>query len=118
MSSQSSLSPNRRDPELHVPPQFATVTRAGGATQPATSTTVATIPIGGRLYIQNVSNANANELYVKLGEAASTTSYDFKLPACTVTTGAGIAAPFLISDYVGPVTVAGTTPTYVASLLN
>lgn len=105
-----------RDPTMVAPPQFTSVTRTGGATQPATSTTVGNIPAGGRMWIQNVSNAN--ELYVKLGTAASTTSFDFKLPACTVATAAGIAAPFLIADYVGPVTVAGTTPTYVATILS
>ena len=68
------------------------------------------------MWIQNVSNAN--ELFVKLGPGASTTSFDFKLPACTVTTAAGIAAPFLIADYVGVVTIAGTTPLYAATILS
>lgn len=97
-------------------PQFSSVTRTGGATQPASATTVGTVPAGGRLWIQNVSNAN--ELYVKLGDAATTTNYDFKLPACTVTTAAGIAPPFLIEDYVGNVTIAGTTPLYTAVILS
>lgn len=116
MPTQSPASNLDRDVTAVAPPQFTSVTRTGGATQPATATTVGTIPAGGRMWIQNVSNAN--ELYVKLGLAASTTSFDFKLPACTVATAAGIAAPFLVSDYVGPVTVAGTTPTYVATILS
>lgn len=91
-------------------PQYGTVSNFTPTT-PSTGTTVFTLAAGEVGYIQNTSGTNP--LFVKLGASATTSSYNQVLKA-----GSGAAdgngGVIVIDNYIGAVSVAGTTPTLIA----
>lgn len=93
--------------------QFRASSNAAVGTADAT---VATLLPGQALLIQNLDDA---ALYVKLGAACTTSSFNFILKACTVAND-GVSEPFLIENWVGIVSVAAATGTarYIATVLS
>lgn len=61
-----------------------------------------------------VQNLGTNPLFVKLGSNASTTDFSVVLPAATGADN-GTSYPYDLGGYTGVVTVAGTTPRFIAS---
>jgi hypothetical protein len=89
-------------------PQFTVVTSSAVLTAPGSVFTIAPGEIG---VIENVNNA---VLLVKLGPAASGTSYNKALKACAAA-GDGTGGAWIISNYVGEVSVfSATTYSYLA----
>lgn len=75
-----------------------------------TSATVFTLEAGEVGYIQNLKDA---VLYVRLATAASDTAFHLVLPAC-VAAGDGSSYPLKIESHMGPVSVYGAAPSYIA----
>lgn len=69
--------------------------------------TVFTVAAGQKGVIQNLAAA---ALYVKLGTSASSSSFSFVLPACTLAND-GTSPPFVIDDFAGAVSIAAATGT-------
>lgn len=69
-----------------------------------------TLTAGQRGFIRNLGT---NALFVKLGTGASTTDFHDVLAAGSANDD-GRGAAIVIDDYTGPVTVAGTSPRYIA----
>lgn len=86
---------------------FTPVTGAG---------TVFTLAAGQKGVIQNLAAA---ALYVKYGATASSTSFSFILPACTLASD-GTSPPFVIEDFVGVVSIkaAASTESAIAYILS
>lgn len=84
---------------------------------PVTSSgTVFTLAAGQKGVIQNLAAA---ALYVKYGATASSTSFSFILPACTLASD-GTSPPFVIEDFVGVVSIkaAASTESAIAYILS
>jgi hypothetical protein len=84
------------------PKQFSTVSTATPITADGT---VFTLAAGEKGVIQNLDDA---AVYVKLGASASSSSFNFILPACQ-TANDGNVPPIEIDDYVGAVSIAAAT---------
>lgn len=89
---------------------------SSSATVGTTDATVATLEPGQVLQIQNLDDA---ALYVKYGTGCSTSAFTLIIPACTAAND-GLVPPFLIDNWIGPVSVAAATGTarYLATVLS
>lgn len=87
-----------------LPKQLSTQSTFTSVTAPGT---VFTIAAGQKGIIQNLAAA---ALYVKLGASASSSSFSFILPACTVALD-GTSPPFTIDDFIGAVSIKAATGT-------
>lgn len=84
------------------PKQYTTVSTATPITADGT---VFTIAAGEKGVIQNLDDA---EVYIKLGASASSSSFNFVLPAST-SANDGTSPPYQIDDYIGVVSIAAAT---------
>jgi len=97
--------------------QFVTENPSTGGAQ-TDATALAAIAPGNRRFLM-IQNVGTNVLYVKLGDGATNSDYSFVLKGGSGAAD-GIGGSFVMDSgavWQGIVTVAGTTPSYVATEL-
>lgn len=91
-----------------APKQYSTVSNDAPVT---TDGTVFTLAAGEKGVIQNLNNT---AVYVKLGESATSSSFNIVLKAGNAAND-GNGGTVIIDDYIGPVSISGVTSTRVSA---